>query len=100
MAKLSNVDAAKIRSTAQKLGDIEAEIRTCVGKINDAISALDKGWQSEVKAQFMGVWQEDAEALCEMMEQYAEVQELLQQAAQDFERTEENMTSHVRKLRV
>lgn len=98
MANLSNVDAAKIRATAQKLADIDADIISCVRKINDAISSLNKGWKSEVKAQFMAKWQEDAEALCEMMEQYEEVQELLLKSAQDFERTEEDMASQVRKL--
>ena len=99
MANLSNVDGDKIRSTAQKLADIDLDIVSCVQKINDAMVALDKGWKSEVKTEFMRNWQEDAEALCEMMDQYVEVQELLLEAAKDFDSTEEEMISQVSKMR-
>ena len=99
MADLTNVDGAKIRATAQKLADIDLDILACVRKINDALAALDKGWQSEVKTGFMQNWQHDAEALCEMMEQYTEVQQLLSDAAAEFDRAEEEMRSQVSSLR-
>lgn len=99
MANLSNVDAAKIRAAAQKLSGIEADIQGNVGKISDAMDRLDKGWTSEVKTQFLSVWQEDAEALVEMMGQYMEINELLTQAAQEFEQTENDMVSEVGKLK-
>ena len=99
MANMTNVDGARIRATAQKLADIDLDILACVRKINDAMAALDKGWKSEVKTQFMQNWQEDAEALCEMMDQYIEVQELLDKAAQDFDRTEDDMVAEVGRLK-
>lgn len=99
MANLSNVDADKIRSTASKLADTVADIISQVNKINDAMMSLDNGWKSEVKAQFMENWFEDSEALIEMMEQYEEVDTLLEEAAQNFEKNEEEMIAEVGKLK-
>ena len=99
MANLTNADAAKIRSTAQKLADIDIDIIANVRKLVNTISTFDKGWQSEVKEQFMQNWQMDAEALVEMMDQYGEIQELLFQAAQEFENTESELMSKVQQLK-
>ena len=99
MANMTHVDAAKIRSTAQKLSDIDTSIFNCVEKLSDAMAALDKGWTSEVKASFMQTWAADAEALCEMIDQYVEVQEMLLEAAEDFDNTENEMAAQVAALR-
>ena len=99
MANLTNVDAGKLQSAAQKLEDIDREIVSCVRKLHEAISTLDRGWKSEVKTQFMKNWEHDADALCEMMEQYEEVQRLILEAARDFDNTEQEMLSQVRQLR-
>ncbi len=99
MSELSNVDAAKIRAAAQKLADIDTQVIANVRKLLDAMSTLDKGWQSEVKAQFMQVWQEDSEALAEMIDQLGEMQELLTATAEEFEATEDEMIGEVGKLK-
>lgn len=99
MANLSNVDADKIRATARKLGDIVEGIVDQVGKISDAMVSLDKGWISDVKDQFLEKWLEDSDALIEMMEQYEEVDSLLEQAAKTFEQNEEDMIAEVGKLK-
>lgn len=99
MATLTNVDAEQLRSASQKLATIDTDIIANVRKLSEAIAALDKGWSSTVKAAFMQNWQTDSEALCEMMEQYSEVQELLLSAAQEFERTESDMVGRIGKLK-
>ena len=99
MSNLSHIDADKIRSTAQKLADIDIDILNCMEKLAETMDTLDKGWVSEVKASFMQTWEVDAEALCEMMDQYNEVQEMLLEAAQDFDNTENEMAAKVSGMR-
>ena len=99
MANLSNIDADKINATASKCGDIVEEIVSQVSKICDAMVSLDKGWISDVKDQFMEKWLEDSDALIEMMDQYDEVDRLLDQAAKTFDKNEEDMIAEVGKLR-
>ena len=99
MARLTNIDIEKLRTGVQKLTELDMGIFDCVKKISEAMSALDKGWQSEVKASFLESWQTDAEAMCEMIEQYEEIHELLLQAALDFQNTEQETLAQVRSLR-
>lgn len=99
MANLSNVDAEKISSTASKLMDIEAQILDLVGKIADDMVSLDKGWNSDVKNQFMNIWVKDSDAMIEMVDQYEELDNLLEETAKAFESNEEEMLAEVGKLK-
>lgn len=99
MARLTTIDIEKLRTGVQKLTELDMGIFDCVKKISEAMSSLDKGWQSEVKASFLESWQTDAEAMCEMLEQYEEIHELLLQAALDFQNTEQETLAQIRSLR-
>lgn len=98
MADMTNVDAAKLRQTGQKINDLAGDLNGIVGKINDVINNLNKSWQSDVATQFMKNWQVDRDALQEMVDQYREVADLMVEMAQDFESTEEDTSSIVAKL--
>ena len=62
MADMTNVDPAKIRQSASKIGALASDLNGNVTKINDALNSLSKGWQSEVATQFMQNWRADQEA--------------------------------------
>lgn len=98
MADMTNVDAAKLRQTGQKINSLAGDLSGIVSKINDTINNLNKSWQSDVATQFMKNWQADQEALQEMVEQYKEVADLMVEMAQDFENTEEDTASIIAKL--
>lgn len=98
MAALSNVDSEKIRSTVSRLDGIAESISGCVGKFADAIEALDKGWVSDVKADFMARYQKDWQAMQEMLLQYREISAQLLDTATDLEKTESEILSSVRAL--
>lgn len=100
MADMTNVDADKLRQTAQKIGNLAAQLNGNVTKIRDAMNNLAKGWQSQVATQFMQNWQADQEALHEMVDQYQEVQELMNQLAQEFDASDNEANNFVGKLRV
>ena len=100
MADMTNVDADKLRQTAQKIGSLAGELSGNVAKINDAMNALAKGWQSEAATQFMQNWQADQEALKEMVDQYNEVQEIMNELAQDFDNSENEVGGLVGKLKI
>ncbi len=100
MADMTNVDADKLRQTAQKIGSLAGELSGNVAKINDAMNALAKGWRSEAATQFMQNWQADQEALKEMVDQYNEVQELMNELAQDFDNSENEVGGLVGKLKI
>ena len=99
MPDISNIDSEKILSTASQLDGIIDRMGGCVSKFNDAISALDKGWVSEVKAAFMADYQVDREALAEMFGQLREISESLRVAAADFDKTEGDIATGVKALR-
>ncbi len=100
MADMTNVDAAKLRQTAQRIGSLAGDLSGNVAKINEALNNLSKGWQSEAASQFMQNWHMDQEALKEMVDQYNEVQELMMELAQDFEASENETGDLVAKLRI
>ncbi len=100
MADMTNVDADKLRQTAQRIGNLAGDLSGNVAKINDALNNLSKSWQSEVATQFMQNWQADQEALKEMVDQYTEIQELMLELAQDFDSSENEVSSLVGKLKI
>ena len=100
MADITNVDAGKLRQTAQKIGNLAEQLSSNVTKINDAMNALKKGWQSDVATRFMENWHADQDALTEMVEQYREVQELMAELAQDYENSENEVGEMVAKLKI
>ena len=100
MADMTNVDADKLRQTAQKIGSLAGELSGNVAKINDAMNVLAKGWQSEAATQFMQNWHADQEALKEMVDQYNEVQEIMNELAQDFDNSENEVGGLVGKLKI
>ena len=100
MVDMTNVDADKLRQTAQRIGSLAAELNGNVAKISDALNSLAKGWQSQVATQFMQNWQADQDALHEMVDQYLEVQEIMVALAQDFEAGDNEAGSLVGKLQI
>ena len=99
MADMSNIDSDKILSAVGQLEGIVDRMNGCVGKFADAIEALDKGWVSEVKAGFMATYQNDWEAMQEMLGQLREINTMLREAAQDFDKTENETLSGANQLR-
>ncbi len=99
MADMSNVDSEKILSTTNQLDGIANSIQVQMRKITDAVSGLDKGWTSSVKAEFMSRYQRDEEAMSEMISQYSEVSEQLKETAADFDKTENEISSSVSALK-
>ena len=100
MADMTNVDPARIRQSARKIGALAGDLSGNVSKINEAMNALAKGWQSDVATRFMQNWHSDEEALKEMVDQYREVEELMQELAQDFENSENEVGGMVAKLKI
>ena len=100
MADMTNVDAAKLRQTAQRIGSLAGELSSNVAKINDALNGLSKGWQSEVATQFMQNWRADQDALKEMVEQYREIQDIMTELAHDYETSEDEVGGMIGKLKV
>jgi WXG100 family type VII secretion target len=91
MPDMSNIDSEKILSTVGQLDGIIDRMSGCVGKIDDAIARLDKGWVSEVKSGFMANYQNDRAAMQEMLGQLHEISTTLREAAADFDKTESEM---------
>ena len=100
MADMTNVDPAKIRQSANKIGSLAGDLNGNVNKINEAMNSLSKGWQSDVATKFMQNWQADQEALKEMVDQYKEVEELMMELAQDYENSESEVGGMVAKLKI
>ncbi|MCR4850640.1 MAG: WXG100 family type VII secretion target [Lachnospiraceae bacterium] len=100
MADMTNVDPGKLRQAAQKISSLASDLSGQVSKINDTLDNLSKGWQSETATQFMKNWATDREALLEMVEQYNEVGELMNELAQDFESSDSEVNSMVGKLKL
>jgi uncharacterized protein YukE len=99
MPDMSNIDSDKILSAVGQLEGIVDRMNSCVGKFADAIETLDKGWVSEVKAGFMSTYQNDWEAMQEMLGQLREINTMLRDAASDFDKTENETLSGVNTLR-
>jgi len=100
MADMTNVDAAKLRQSASRIANLAGELSGNVTKINEIFTALSKSWQSEAATKFMQNWHTDEEALKEMLEQYNEVSNLLNELAQDFEASESEVEGLVGKLKI
>lgn len=99
MSDLSNVDSDQILSTVNQLDGIVDSIAGSVNKFADAIGALDKGWTSTVKADFMRQYQSDYEAMQEMLSQYREISTQLKEMASDFDKTENEIISSLSALK-
>ena len=100
MADMTNVDAGKLRQTASKIGSLAGELSGNVSKINEALNGLSKSWQSEAATQFMQNWRMDEEALKEMVDQYNEVSEIMNELAQDFDASENEVDGLVSKVKI
>jgi uncharacterized protein YukE len=95
---MSNVDSEKIISTVSQLdGSFEAMVSQ-MNKIVEAVAALDKGWTSSVKAEFLTRYQKDEAAMREMVEQYDEISRGLKDIAADLDKTESDIESSVKAL--
>jgi uncharacterized protein YukE len=99
MPDMSNIDSEKILSAVGQLEGIVDRMNGCVGKFADTIETLDKGWVSEVKGGFMDTYQNDWEAMQEMLGQLREINAMLREAAQDFDKTENETLNGVNALR-
>ena len=99
MPDISNIDSEKILATVNQLNGVVSRMNGCVGKFADAIETLDKGWVSEVKAEFMANYQSDWEAMQEMLAQLHEINDSLSDAASEFDKTESEISSSVSALR-
>jgi uncharacterized protein YukE len=95
---MSNVDSEKIVSTVSQLDAATDAMMAQMRKIVEAVSALDKGWVSTVKAEFMTRYQRDEQAMQEMLEQYNEISRGLKDIAADLDKTESDIESSVRAL--
>ena len=99
MANMSNIDSEQINSAVHQLDEIVAAIANQVARVKEAVAALDKGWVSGVKTEFMSRCQRDEEAMQEMLEQFREISLQLKETAADFDKTESEIFSEIAALR-
>lgn len=100
MADMTNVDAAKLRQSASRIGNLASELSGNVNKINETLNNLSKSWVSEAATKFLQNWRTDEEALKEMVDQYNEVADLMNELASDFDASENEVEGMVGKLKV
>jgi len=100
MADMTNVDAAKLRQSASRIGNLAGDLSGNVSKINEAVNNLSKSWVSDAATQFLQNWHTDEEALLEMVDQYREVSDIMNELAQDFEASENESESLVSKIKI
>ena len=100
MADMTNVDAGKLRQAASRIGNLASELNSNVSKINEVLNNLNKSWQSEAATKFMQNWHTDEEALKEMVDQYTEVQDIMNELAQDFDSSESEVDGLLGKLKI
>ncbi|MCR5000394.1 MAG: WXG100 family type VII secretion target [Lachnospiraceae bacterium] len=100
MADMTNVDAAKLRQSASRIGNLAGELSGNVNKINETLNNLSKSWVSEAATKFLQNWRTDEEALKEMVDQYNEVADLMNELASDFDASENEVEGMVGKLKV
>ena len=100
MADMTNVDAGKLRQSASRIGSLAGELSGNVNKINETINNLSKSWVSEAATRFLQNWRTDEEALKEMVDQYNEVSELMNELAADFDASENEVDGIVGKLKI
>lgn len=98
MADLSNVDSERVLSAASQMDAGVSAMQQCITKLNQAIEALNSGWISSAKSEFMSRYQTDHDALTEMVAQYYEISAQLRDAAQDFDKTESDLISRMSAL--
>ncbi len=100
MADMTNVDAAKLRQSASRIGNLASELSSNVNKINETLNNLSKSWVSEAATKFLQNWRTDEEALKEMVDQYNEVSDLMNELAADFNASENEVQGMVGKLKI
>lgn len=100
MADMTNVDAAKLRQSASRIGNLASELSGNVNKINETLNNLSKSWVSEAATKFLQNWRTDEEALKEMVDQYNEVADLMNELASDFDASENEVEGMVGKLKI
>jgi uncharacterized protein YukE len=88
----------QIKAIVSQLDAVVDRMNGQVMKFADAIERLDKGWVSEIKAQFMSNYQKDLEAMQEMISQLHEVSSILGGAASEFDKTENEIASSIGSL--
>ena len=96
MSDMTMADTDKIRSTVNKLETIVNAIRANVKAAQDTMAALDKGWTSDVKNEFFRMVRLDLEAMTEMDEQYTEINTMLMDLANDYDRNEQDVLSSLK----
>lgn len=97
---MTNVDAAKLRQSASRIGNLAGELSGNVNKINETLNNLSKSWVSEAATKFLQNWRTDEEALKEMVDQYNEVADLMNELASDFDASENEVEGMVGKLKI
>ena len=100
MADMTNVDAAKLSQSASRIGNLAGELSGNVNKINETLNNLSKSWVSEAATKFLQNWRTDEEALKEMVDQYNEVADLMNELASDFDASENEVEGMVGKLKI
>ena len=100
MADMTNVDAAKLRQSASRIGNLAGELSGNVNKINETLNNLSKSWVSEAATKFLQNWRTDEEALKEMVDQYNEVADLMNELASDFDASENEVEGMVGEVKV
>ena len=100
MADMTNVDAAKLLQSASRIGNLAGELSGNVNKINETLNNLSKSWVSEAATRFLQNWRTDEEALKEMVDQYNEVADLMNELASDFDASENEVEGMVGKLKI
>ena len=99
MSDMAMADTDKIKTTVNKLETIVTAIRANVKAAQDTVAALEKGWTSDAKNEFFRVVRLDMEAMKEMDEQYTEVNRMLTELANDYERNEQEVLSSLKSVK-
>ncbi len=99
MSDVSNINSQKITSAVGRMETEISNITDGVYKFSDAIEALEKQWTSDAKAAFMQAYQQDREAMNEMLLQLSENCNLLREMAQTFDSSESNILGRISSLK-
>lgn len=99
MADITNVDPQEIRMAVSKMDGVVNGIAVNVGKIEEVMAALDKGWKSVVKDEFFSRYRTDAEAMREMIDQYEEISQVLTECAMEYEKADNDIKSQTGKFK-
>lgn len=94
-----SADPEALESAAEKVDSSVNEIRNDINRFRSVIEGLNTSWSSDVKNKFFTSFNNDMKALSEMIEQYSEVSAGLRTIAENYRRTEEEITANIEKAR-